>query len=200
MELYDEIHVIGDTVEINYIENPGAAFGLTIKEIFGNVGFDITETTGKQILTLFSIGAVIVIVYLLKQVWKHRSPLPYFLSLILGGALGNIVDRVFYGIWFSGINNYEGKPLLGRVVDMFHIDFGSVNLLGTRVELWPVFNIADAAIFIGIVGILLFQRRFMKMHQKALDAEAALNTPPAEIVPKTEPEAPLPQPHQEEEK
>jgi signal peptidase II len=80
----------------------------------------------------------------------------------LGGALGNIVDRVFYGAWFAGMNNYDAALLHGRVVDMFHLDLGSFRIFGSTLELLPVFNLADAAITVGIVAILLFQRKFLK--------------------------------------
>ncbi|MEM7040955.1 MAG: signal peptidase II, partial [Bacteroidota bacterium] len=123
MQLYDEVKVIGETFSINFIENKGAAFGLTIADLGEKIGIPISEETAKLILTLFSIFAVIVIIYLLRQVKDFKSPLPWFLALILGGAVGNIVDRVFYGVWFAGINNYEGGLLHGRVVDMFYLDF-----------------------------------------------------------------------------
>ncbi|MEM6267803.1 MAG: signal peptidase II [Bacteroidota bacterium] len=162
MQLYDEITVVGDTFRINFIENKGAAFGLTIADLGEGIGLAISEETAKLILTLFSIFAVIVIIYLLKQVWNYRSGLPYFLALILGGAIGNIIDRVFYGVWFAGMNNYEGGLLHGRVVDMFYLNVYQGEIAGTEIHLLPVFNIADAAISVGIVAIIIFQRRLFR--------------------------------------
>lgn len=166
MQPGQDLSVVGETVRINFIENRGAAFGLTIADLFSKVGVEMTEETAKLLLTLFSIGAVMVIAYLLQQVRKHHSALPYFLALILGGALGNIIDRVFYGVWFSGMNWYEGGLFEGRVVDMFYMDFYQGEFLGMDMNLLPVFNIADLAISIGIIAVILFQRRFMRKHQE----------------------------------
>lgn len=166
MQPGQDVSVIGESVRINFIENRGAAFGLTIADLFSKVGVEMTEETAKLLLTVFSIGAVMVIAYLLSQVRNHRSALPYFLALILGGALGNIIDRVFYGVWFSGMNWYEGGLFEGRVVDMFYLDFYQGEFLGIDMNLLPVFNLADLAISIGIVAVILFQRRFMRKHQE----------------------------------
>jgi signal peptidase II len=179
MQLYDEIPIAGDVFRINFIENKGAAFGLTISDVGERVGLSISDETAKLILTLFSIVAVIVIIYLLKQVRHYRSALPYFLSLILGGAVGNIIDRVFYGVWFAGMNNYEGGLLHGRVVDMFYLNVYQGEIMGQEIHLLPVFNIADAAISIGIAAIILFQRRFFR--------------PPSEPLNPTEPEPDIPE-------
>ncbi|MBL0016046.1 MAG: signal peptidase II [Bacteroidetes bacterium] len=159
---YEEIRIAGDFVRINYIENKGAAFGLTISDLFQKVGVSIDDETAKLALTLFSIFAVIVIIYLLQTVRNSRTSLPYFLAFILGGAIGNIIDRVFYGVWFAGINDYEGGLLHGRVVDMFYVNLVHGEVMGLEMNLLPVFNVADAAITVGIVAIIIFQRRFFK--------------------------------------
>lgn len=160
------VQVIGDTFKIHYIENNGAAFGLTVGDIFNSIGIELAPVAAKLILTLFSLMAVILIVYFLRRTSRHRSPLPFFVALILGGALGNIVDRVFYGVWFQGVNGYDGGLLEGQVVDMFFVDLGTLNILGMQVELWPVFNVADAAICLGIVTILLLQGYFLRIHRR----------------------------------
>ena len=169
MHPYEEIKVIGDFCRINYIENKGAAFGLTISDLLANLGIALDDETAKLVLTLFSIVAVIVIIYLLQQVRNSTTTLPYFLAMILGGAVGNIIDRVFYGVWFAGINDYEGGLLHGRVVDMFYVNLVHGKFLGMDLNLLPVFNVADAAIGIGIIAIVVFQRRFFKMGQRELD-------------------------------
>lgn len=162
MNPYDEIKVVGDLFSINYIENKGAAFGLTVADIGEKLGWAISDETAKLILTLFSIVAILVIVYMLRQVRTQGTALPLCLSLILGGAIGNIIDRVFYGVWFAGVNDYDGGLLHGRVVDMFYLDVYHGRIFGTEVNLLPVFNIADAAITVGIVMVLAFQRRFFR--------------------------------------
>lgn len=174
MHPYEEIKVAGELFRINFIENKGAAFGFTISDLLLKIGIAIDDETAKLVLTLFSIVAVVVIIYLLQQVRHLRSALPYFLALILGGAVGNIIDRVFYGVWFAGINDYEGGLLHGRVVDMFYVNLVHGKFLGMDMNLLPVFNVADAAIATGIVAIIIFQRRYFKFAQG--DAPAATPT------------------------
>lgn len=165
MRIGEDIPILGDFFRIYFIENRGAAFGVTLDYLWEG----LSAETAKVILTLFSVGAVFFIIYFLRQVARHPSRLPFFLAFILGGAVGNIIDRVFYGIWFAEINDYEGGLLHGRVVDMFYIDIYQgflpewIPLLGgMKVFLWPIFNIADAAISIGIVAILIFQNSFFR--------------------------------------
>lgn len=169
---YENIAVVGETVNINFIENKGAAFGLTIADLLQRVGVNVEDDTAKLVLTLFSLLAVMLIAYFLQAVRSAKTGLPYFLALILGGAIGNIIDRVFYGVWFSGINDYEGGLLHGRVVDMFYVNLVHGKFLGMDLNLLPVFNIADAAITIGILAIILFQRRFFKKTSESQEEDS----------------------------
>jgi len=171
MQLWEDIPVLGNTFRINFIENEGAAFGVTFADLLNRIGIAMTDETAKILLTVFSIFAVLVIVYLLQQVSNHRSALPAFLGLILGGAVGNIIDRVFYGVWFSGMNWYEGGLFQGQVVDMFYFDLYEGELWGMDLNLFPVFNIADLAITVGILAIVFFQRRFFRKHQERTQTE-----------------------------
>jgi signal peptidase II len=181
MQPYEEVRVLGDFFRINYIENKGAAFGLTIRDLMAKVGVSMSDETAKLSLTMFSILAVVVILYLLQRVRDSRTSLPYFLALILGGAIGNIVDRAFYGVWFAGINDYEGGLLHGRVVDMFYFDLVHGNVLGLELNLLPVFNVADAAITVGIIAIVFFQRRFFRnIHEEPRLADSVAVAPPLE--------------------
>jgi signal peptidase II len=75
--------------------------------------------------------------------------------LILGGAVGNLIDRTFYGLLFN-----ETPLFYGKVVDFFDVDFFDVNLFGYSLSRWPVFNVADAAVTIGIVMLLFVQHRY----------------------------------------
>jgi signal peptidase II len=148
--------------KIHYTTNPGMAFGL---EIGGD--------NGKLILTLFRLVAMVGISwYLVKLAKKDTHPgLLWSIALILGGAIGNVVDSTFYGVFLDG-NVIEGAPTAwfhGQVIDMFYFDicycyfpewvpiFG-----GQRHALWPIFNIADASIFVGVAAILIFQKKFFK--------------------------------------
>ncbi|RMG27809.1 MAG: lipoprotein signal peptidase [Bacteroidetes bacterium] len=184
MELREEIRVIDDFFKIHFIENKGAAFGLTVANIFNSFGGNMSEETSKLILSIFSIIAVVFIGYFLYKLADHRSPLPYFVALIFGGALGNIIDRTFYGVWFASINEYEGGLFHGRVVDMFYFDiwYGTLPnwipfIGGELYSLWPIFNVADAAISVGIVTILIFQGKFCKMDAAARKADPSSSSP-----------------------
>lgn len=183
MQYDQEIPLIGDVVKIHFLENPGAAFGVTVSNLAGIVGGAMTPETGKLILSLFSLVAMCVIGVVLYRVSYHKTLLPYLVALIFGGAIGNIIDRVFYGAWFSAINNYKGGIFHGRVVDMIYFDLweGFIpdaipGIGGAYMSFWPVFNIADSAISIGIIMILIFQSRLLRTEEENESKEV---TPPA---------------------
>lgn len=166
----EEVPLIGNVFKLHFIENNGAAFGMT----FANLIPGLTDTVAKLILSIFSVVAVGVIVYLLHQVKDYATKLPVYVSLILGGAVGNIIDRLFYGVWFGSINNYEGGFLHGRVVDMFYLDIWQGVVPdwvpiwgGSYMALWPIFNWADACISTGILGIIIFQKKLFPPAEKA---------------------------------
>lgn len=179
MDYNEEIPIIGSLFKIHFIENPGAAFGVTLSNLVGLFGQEMSNETGKLILSIFSIIAVSLIGYILYRVSEFPTRLPLFVAMIFGGAIGNIIDRVFYGVWFASTNNYEGGLFHGRVVDMFYLDAwegfipqGVPLFGGSYMSLWPIFNIADAAISIGIVCILIFQNKLLaKPTEKKTAAE-----------------------------
>lgn len=131
--------VLGDFVRLTYIENPGMAFGI-------NLG-------GKPWFALFSIAASIAIVVYLCLARRERLGFRIGLAMILGGAIGNLIDRVFYGVFFS-----DAPLFFGRVVDFIDVDFFTINVWGYHITRWPVFNIADAGVTIGVVLLLFFHR------------------------------------------
>jgi signal peptidase II len=140
MHLYESIQVIpgSDLLRWTFVENPGMAFGL-------NFGLPV-------VLSLFSIGASIFLVSLLRNSKRHRSPgLSTALALILAGAVGNLIDRVFYGVLYD----YAGL-FYGKVVDFIDFDLPDVTLFGRHFERFYVFNIADAAVSVGVVLLLFF--------------------------------------------
>ena len=161
------IAVLGDWLRLTYTENPGMAFGI--------------ELATPALVTIFSIIATVLIVVYLARVGRLYAPYRYSLALVLGGALGNIIDRVFYG-WIL-----YGEPFfLGRVVDFIHVNLwrghvpDSVPLIGGNyVALFPIWNVADMAIVVGVVGILVFQRSF---HRAMAEREVGL-TPVDGIAP-----------------
>jgi signal peptidase II len=169
----ESINVFGDWFILHFIENPGMAFGL---EFGGEIG--------KLILSVFRIVAIGVIAYVLFGFIKKKYPtgLIIFGSMILAGAIGNILDSAFYGLLFTDsivystlvaqYNPAEGYAsfLHGNVVDMLYFplfDFTWPEWVpyvgGQNFEFFkPIFNIADTAISTGIIAILVFQNRYFK--------------------------------------
>jgi signal peptidase II len=159
--LGEEIPVLGDWFRIHFTENYGMAFGLE----FGGKG-------GKILLTLFRLVAVAFIGWYILDLTKKETNKWYIISwaLILSGALGNIIDSIFYGIIFGYDSWFHG-----RVVDMFYFPIVQTTIpenwpfwAGEDFEFFrPVFNVADAAISIGFVIILLGQKAFFKEEASA---------------------------------
>ena len=167
---YDSsISILGDKGYLHFIENRGMAFGME----FGG-------TWGKLFLTLFRIAAVSAIGYSLYRMIQRGASnrMVLSISLILAGAFGNIIDSTFYGVLFSASTPFQKAvmfppdggyaPLLyGAVVDMFYFPLIE-GRLPEWLPLWggehfvffrPVFNIADAAITVGIALFILAQRQ-----------------------------------------
>lgn len=118
MTLYQSYPLLGDVVQFTYIRNPGAAFGIT----FG----------GRWLYLVLSVIACAVMIYYLVRLPAGERRGRYAMMIVLGGALGNLIDRALYG----------------EVTDFIDIGAGAYR--------WPVFNVADSAVTIGI--ILLFTR------------------------------------------
>jgi signal peptidase II len=155
--------------KIHFIENEGMAFGMK----FGGV-------IGKYALSIFRILMVGMLVYILRSLIREKVSnwFVFLFSLIIAGAVGNIIDSMFYGIIFSESLFHGGVATLfpegggyapflqGRVVDMFHFPMIH-STFPSWMPIWggqpfeffsPIFNVADAAISVGVIAILLFQR------------------------------------------
>ncbi len=171
MVIGEEIPVLGDWFKILFIENRGMAFGMQF-------GGDV----GKFLLTSFRlIFAGFVIVYLRKLILSNaKTGVLVGISLVLVGALGNIVDSLFYGMVFSASTPSavaEFLPesggyapfMMGRVVDMLYFPLIETTL-PDWVPIWggeefiffrPIFNIADSCITVGVLYLLIFHRKFL---------------------------------------
>jgi signal peptidase II len=160
-----EIVVISDWLKIHYITNPGMAFGIRWDWVYG-----------KLVLSLFRIVATFVIAYYIVFLVKRKAHtgLIWCVALILAGAVGNVLDSTFYGIFLG--NAPAGSPMTwfhGQVIDMIYLDIWKgimpewIPLIGGEYyAFWPIFNIADSSIFVGVFTILIFQGRFFKKAQE----------------------------------
>lgn len=159
MILHTEKVIFDSWFKLHFTENEGMAFGMKFFGIYG-----------KYALTILRICvAIFGFWFLISHIKKHSKTLFLIcVALILGGAIGNIIDCVFYGVIYSDMNNYQGGYLLGWVVDMLYFP-----IIETHYPSWspikpgqefiffsPVFNLADAAISMGVITIIVFQKRF----------------------------------------
>lgn len=136
MNYGESVLLIDDWLKLTYIENPNMAFGL--------------EIGGKLFLSVFAIVASIALIFYL---YRHReAPLRFrgALALILAGAVGNLIDRVFYGALFNSAGYFQGN-----VVDFVNLDLFVVNLGSSAFKFWPIFNVADVAVSVGVVLLLV---------------------------------------------
>ena len=170
--------VLGSWFRLHFVENEGMAWGWKL----GKSG-----SVGKMALTLFRLAAVVFGVYFIHKIIKEKYHRGFIIcvALIFAGAVGNLIDSLFYGMIFEESDPFrqnvarlfpEGGGyagfLHGKVVDMLY--FPIINTtFPTWMPVWggepfeffsPVFNIADASISIGLIVILLFQKRFFDKH------------------------------------
>jgi signal peptidase II len=167
----EEVNVIGNWFKLHFIENEGMAFGMKLSD----------ASIGKLALTLFRLVAVIFGFFFLKKIVDKGYSKGAIIcgSLVLAGALGNLIDSIFYGLIFTESSFHiaqlvpfgqgYGKLFHGRVVDMLFFP-----IVETRLPNWmpliggkdfvffePVFNVADAAISIGVLTLVLFQKKLV---------------------------------------
>lgn len=176
--------VIGGWFQLYFIENEGMAYGWK----FGG-------DWGKIILTLFRLGAVIFGVFYIKKIVQNKYHTGFIVcvALIFSGALGNLIDSMFYGLIFEDssqialnvakifpAHGYAGF-LHGKVVDMLYFPIIRNAHFPLWVPFWggedfvffrPIFNLSDAAISTGIITILVFQKRFFKNNSKNVAAKS----------------------------
>ena len=171
---------------LHFIENPGMAWGM----MFGG------EQWGKAALTIFRLLAVLFGTWYLHRIIKANYHRGFIIcaSLIYAGALGNLIDSMFYGmifdkgmLWDAAVKDYVAYPgiakfsshgyqsfLYGNVVDMLYFPMVSSTyptwfpfIGGKHFEFFsPIFNIADASISVGVITLLIFQKRFFRKNEK----------------------------------
>ena len=168
MTIGESFSVLGDWFQIYFIENNGMAFG-----------WELGAQYGKLALSIFRIIAVALLFYFIYYLTKKKTKFGPLLgiSLITAGALGNIIDGMFYGLIFSESSFYQVATLFpegggyagflqGKVVDMLYFPLFTfpewVPFLGGQIFFSPIFNIADSAITIGFLYLLIFQWDFLK--------------------------------------
>ena len=171
MYLHEEVNVFGEWFKLHYLLNPGLAFGIRWDNEFG-----------KLALTVFRIIAMFGIGYYLYQmiVKKSHSGFLICLAMILGGAIGNVIDSTFYGVFLDNAPlESPSKWFHGQVIDMLFFPIADFTwpqwfpYLGGDYFLFfsPVFNIADSSIFLGVISILIFQKRFFKENENIVAEE-----------------------------
>lgn len=135
MSLYQSVSIAGDWVRLTYIHNPGGAFGVR----WGHNG-------------IYFVAASLVIAWIAWHLWRHGSERRLSiiaLAMVLGGAVGNMIDRV----------------ILGEVIDFIDVEFpdmripafdiGFLHHAGVEMDRWPTFNVADSAVTVGIIILLV---------------------------------------------
>jgi signal peptidase II len=174
MYLGETIDVIGNEeygFKLHYLLNPGMAFGLKWDNEFG-----------KLALTIFRIFAMFGISYYLVRMARQGAHNGFLvcMALILGGAVGNVIDSTFYGVFLENAPYGSATPWFhGQVIDMLFFPLFNIHwpewipYLGGGNFLFfsPVFNIADSSIFIGVFIILIMQKKFFKEEQEITATE-----------------------------
>lgn len=155
---FGELDLIPDFFKLHYVENKGMAFGM---ELGGEYG--------KLMLTSFRLVAMVGIGWYLAHLARigSHSGLLWSIAAVLGGAIGNVIDSTFYGVYLDNAPyGVSTKWFHGQVIDMFYAygldgDYPDwIPFIGGQYNTTPIFNFADACIFCGVVSILIFQKRF----------------------------------------
>lgn len=180
--LGEEHKIIGNWFRLHFVENEGMAWGLK----FGG-------GIGKILLTLFRLIAVIFGTFYLRSIIQKKYHTVFIVcaALIYSGAFGNLIDSMFYGLIFSNSTPFSTAILFpsgggyasffhGQVVDMLYFPiihthypnwFPIASWRGEEFEFFsPVFNLADSSISIGVIALLIWQKKFFpdKKHVKTV--------------------------------
>ncbi|MBP6386258.1 MAG: lipoprotein signal peptidase [Pseudarcicella sp.] len=159
--------VFKNILKLDYVLNPGMAFGMELEMPYG-----------KLVLSVFRLVAMGIIAYILVKISSSQSypnGLNWCVASILAGGTGNVLDSVFYGklipynaIPYNPPHDIDSEWFHGRVIDMFSFFYNFngwipdwIPYFGGGYYSVPVFNFADACVFCGVMGILLFQKKFL---------------------------------------
>jgi signal peptidase II len=170
MTLYQQIPIFGNWGILHFVENNGMAFGMALP-----------GSLGKILLTSFRILALVAIGLYLRHLIRRKAHtgLIITLAMVMAGAMGNIIDSVFYGVIFNSSSPVQTATLFpegggyaplmqGKVVDMFYFPVFKGNYPqwfrdgSSFIFFRPVFNIADSSITIAVAVILFKQKSFFK--------------------------------------
>lgn len=179
--------VLGHWFRLYFIENEGMAYG-----------WKLGGGLGKITLTLFRLAAVIFGVFYLNRIIKRNYHRGYIIcvALVFAGALGNLIDSMFYGLIFDN-NSFDTSAvatlfpkkgyagfLHGNVVDMLYLPLVHVDQLPRWIPFFGgkpfsffnyIFNIADASVSVGVIIILFFRKRFFHLEDKTLSENQAIS-------------------------
>jgi signal peptidase II len=171
-----QITLIEDWLKLHYVLNPGMAFGM-----------QLGHENGKLFLTLFRLVAMVGIGYYLVHMVRRGASTGFLwaMSMIFGGAVGNVIDSTFYGVFLEGNVTYGSTTpwFHGQVIDMIFVDFWEgfipewVPVWGGQYYSTPIFNVADSCIFIGVCIILVFQGHFFTPTEAEVVEEEASGEP-----------------------
>ncbi len=192
--LQEEHNIIGRFFRLHFVENEGMAWGWKFGGDFG-----------KIVLTLFRLIAVILGIFYLRSIIikKYHKGFILCAALIFAGAAGNLIDSMFYGMIFSNSDYYVHNVaqmfppnggyagfLHGKVVDMLYFPIIQTHYpswfpvwAGQEFEFFsPVFNLADASISVGVIAILLWQKKFFPQKESESTIETPVVTTTAPVV------------------
>lgn len=182
---YGNLPIIPDIFDFHYVLNPGMAFGM-----------EISGTYGKLFLSIFRLCATLGIGWYIVHLSRKGSHegLQWSIAAILGGALGNVIDSTFYGVFIENnvIPNAITPWFHGQVIDMFYFEVFDgfwpewIPVWGGSYNSTPIFNFADASIFCGVAAIILFQQSFLESDNNASYSMNNRSELPSEELPEIE--------------
>jgi signal peptidase II len=177
----------GNWFQVYFVENSGMAWG-----------WELGGSWGKMALTLFRLIAVVAGIFILRNFVRKKYHRGFIVcaALIFAGAMGNLIDSMFYGMMFDESTRFHVAQLFpksgyagflhGKVVDMLYFPIIKDKTLPGWLPFWggekftffsPVFNIADASISAGVISILVFQKRFFKKEEEENHPVTETNAP-----------------------